>query len=128
MFLKLKRGPHLLQSCFCEVRNNFPPIFRIMHPSFESLVVINTPTLQASLMDILHNTCFRSILEDDSISSASKTRICSCLGKEARLWLIARPSIRSFCIAHSTFTSTLCFHLGFIQPSAFCRNPTLRKV
>jgi len=56
-----------------------------MHPSFESLVVIDTPSLQASLMDILHDTCFRSILEDDSIFSASKIRICSLWGILAHL-------------------------------------------
>jgi hypothetical protein len=69
-------------------------------------------------MDIHHDTSFRFILEDDSISLASKTRICSCLGKGARLWLVVRPSICSFHIAHSTFTSTLCFLLGLIQPLA----------
>ncbi len=51
---------------------------------------------QASLMDIHHNTSFRYILEDDFISSASKVRIYSCLGKGTRLWLIAKPSIHSF--------------------------------
>jgi hypothetical protein len=43
-----------------------------MHPSFESLVVIGTPSLQVSLMDIHHDTSLMSILEDDSISSTSK--------------------------------------------------------
>ncbi len=39
--------------------------------------------------------------------------------KEVGLWLIARPSIYSFRITHSTFTSTLHFCLGLIQPLAF---------
>jgi hypothetical protein len=32
--------------------------------------------------------------------------------------LVARPSICSFCITHSTFTSTLHFRLNLIQPLA----------
>ncbi len=58
-----------------------------------------------------------SILEDDSISLASKAHIHSCLGKGARLWLIVKPSISLFHIAHSTFISTLCFHFNLIEPS-----------
>jgi len=88
-----------------------------MHPSFESSVVIRALSLQASLMDIHHDTSFKSILEDDSISSTSKVRIRSCLGKGARLWLVVRPSIYSFHITHFTFTLVLCFHLDLIQPS-----------
>jgi hypothetical protein len=34
--------------------------------------------------------------------------------------LVVRPSTCSFCIAHFTFTSTLRFHMGLIQPSTFC--------
>jgi hypothetical protein len=67
---------------------------------------------------IHHDTSFRFILEDDSIFSTSKVHIRSCSCKWAKLWLIARPSICSFCISHSTFTSTLCFCFGLIQPSA----------
>jgi hypothetical protein len=43
----------------------------------------------------------------------------SCSGKGTRLWLVARPSIHSFHIAHFTFTSVLCFRLGLVQPLAF---------
>ncbi len=68
-------------------------------------------------MDIHHDTSLRFILEGDSISSTSKVRICFCLGKGARLWLVIRPSIYSFRMAHFTFTSTFCFHFGLIQPS-----------
>jgi len=46
-----------------------------------------------------------------------RTCIRSCSGKGVGLWLIIRPSIYSFHIAHSTFTSTICFHFGLIQPS-----------
>jgi len=35
------------------------------------------------------------------------------------LWLIVRRSIHLLCIAHSTFMSMLCFHLGLIQPSTY---------
>jgi hypothetical protein len=70
-------------------------------------------------MDIHHNTSLRSILEDDSISSASKTCIYCYLGKGARLWLVAKPYICLFRIAHSIFTSMLRFHLSLIQPLAF---------
>jgi hypothetical protein len=88
----------------------------LIHPSFESLIVISALGLQASLMDIHHDTSLTSILEDDSISLTSRAHIRSCSNKGARLWLIARPSICFFFIAHSTFTSTLHFCLGLIQP------------
>ncbi len=65
-------------------------------------------------MDFHHNTSIRSILEDDSVSSTFRACICSCLGKGVVLWLVVR-SICSFHIAHSTFTSTLCFHFNLIQ-------------
>jgi hypothetical protein len=71
-------------------------------------------------MNIHHNTSFKSILEDDSISLASKAHICFCSVKGTKLWLIVRPSIHSFCITHSTFTLALCFHLNLIQPLASC--------
>jgi hypothetical protein len=64
-----------------------------------------------------HNTSFKSILEDGSISLTSRARIHFSLGKGARLWLVARPSIRPFHITHYTFTSTLHFCFGLIQPS-----------
>jgi hypothetical protein len=47
-----------------------------MHLSFESLAVINAPGLQASLMDIHHDTSFRSTLEDDSISLTFRAHVC----------------------------------------------------
>jgi hypothetical protein len=90
-----------------------------MHPSFECLAVTNTPSLHASLMDFHHDTSLKSILEDGSISSTSRTCVCSCSGKGARLWLVVRPSIYLLCIANFIFTSTLHFCLGLIQPSAF---------
>ncbi len=90
-----------------------------MHPFFENLVVINALGLQAFLMYIQHNTSIKSVLEDDSISSTSRTCICSYLSKGAGLWLVVNPSIHSFHIAHSTFTSALHFHLDSIQPSTF---------
>ncbi len=90
-----------------------------MHPSFESLVVINAPSLQTSLMDIHHDTSLKSILEDDSISSTFKAHIHFCLGKGLGLWLVVRPSICLFHITHFTFTLALCFCLGLIQLLAF---------
>jgi hypothetical protein len=68
-------------------------------------------------MGIHHDTSFRSILEDDSISSTFKTHICFCLGKGVRLWLIVRSSIHSFRIAHSTFILVLHFCFNLIRPS-----------
>jgi hypothetical protein len=85
-----------------------------MHLSFESLATIDAPSLQAPYMDIHHDTSFWSILEDDSIPSASKVRIHSYSGKGMGLWLIARPFICSFHIAHFTFTLMLCFCFGLI--------------
>jgi len=70
-------------------------------------------------MDIHHDTSFRSILEDDSISSTFKTHICNCSSKGVGLWLIVRPSICLFHIAHFTFTSMLHFCFSLIQPLAF---------
>ncbi len=88
-----------------------------MHPSFESLVVTCAPGLQASLMHIHHDTSLKSLLEDDSISSTSKVHICYCSSRGVGLWLIVRPSIRSFHITHSAFFSMLCFHFDLIYPS-----------
>jgi hypothetical protein len=85
-----------------------------MHLSFESLTIIGALSLQASLMDIHHNTSFRFILKDDSISSASKAHIHFCSAKGVGLWLITKSSIRSFQITHFTFTSTLQLCLGLI--------------
>ncbi len=68
-------------------------------------------------MDFHHDTSLRFILDDDFIFSTFRAHICSCSGKGARLWLVARSFICSFCIAQSTFLSTLCFPFGLIQLS-----------
>jgi hypothetical protein len=86
-----------------------------MHYSFESLVIIGAPSLHASLMEIHHDTSLKFILEDDSIFSTSKACIHFC-SEGAKLWLVVRPSICLFHIAHFTFTSTLHFCLSLIQP------------
>ncbi len=65
MFFRLK-GPHLFRSCLHAMQNGLPPTVRKMHPSFESLTIINAPSLQTFFMDIHHDTSFRFILEDDS--------------------------------------------------------------
>jgi hypothetical protein len=44
------------------VQNGLPTIAREVHPSFESLAIINAPSLQASLMDIHHDTSLRFTL------------------------------------------------------------------
>jgi hypothetical protein len=71
------------------------------------------------LMNIRHNTSLKSILEDDSISSTSIARMCSCLCKGVGLWLIVRPSIHSFRITHFIFILALHFRFNLIQPSTF---------
>jgi hypothetical protein len=68
------------------------------------------------MMDIHHDTYFKSILEDDSISSTSRACIYSCSCKGIGLWLIIKLYICSFRIAHFIFTLALCFRLGLIQP------------
>jgi hypothetical protein len=60
-------------------------------------------------MDIHHDKSFRSILEDDSISLTSRAYIYFCSAKGVGLWLIIRPFIYLFHIAHFTFISTLHF-------------------
>jgi len=50
-------------------------------------------------MDIHHNTSFRFILEDDSISFTSKAYIRFYLGKGVWLSFILKPFICFFCIA-----------------------------
>jgi hypothetical protein len=85
-----------------------------MHVCFENLVVTNALGLQAFLMDIHHDTSFKYILEDDSISLASKAHIRSCFGKGVGLWLVPKPFIYSFHITHSTFTLTLRFRFDLI--------------
>jgi hypothetical protein len=88
---------------------------REMHVFFENLVVTSAPGVHVSLMDIHHDTSLRFILEDDSISSTSQAHISFYLSKGAKLWLITRPFIHSFYIAHSIFTLVLCFRFDFIQ-------------
>jgi hypothetical protein len=109
----------MFQSCLHITQVGLPPVARVMHPSFESLTITGTPCLHASFMDIHHNTSLRFILEDDSISSTFRTCICFCSNKGVGLWLLVKPYIRLFCIPHFTFTSTLCFCFGLIQPSIF---------
>ncbi len=107
-------GSHLLQFCLHVVQNCLPLAIRDMHLSFKNLAITSAPSLQTSLMEIHHDTSFRSILEDDSISLASKACIHFCLGKGIGLWLVVGSFIYSFQIAHSIFTSTLHFCFGLI--------------
>ncbi len=109
----------MLQSCLRVAQDDFPLAVREIHLYFESLAITDASGLQTSLMDIHHDTSFRFILEDDSISLASKARIHSCSNKGAKLWLVVRPSIRLFCIAHFIFISVLHFYFGLIQPLTF---------
>ncbi len=111
---QVEGGPHLLQSYLRAAQDGLLPATREMLSSFKNLVVISALGLHASLMDIHHDTSLKSILKEDSISSASKVHICFCSSKGARLWFITRPYIYSFCIAHSTFTLVLHFCLGLI--------------
>jgi hypothetical protein len=106
--------PHLFQSCLHVTWNDLLFVVRGMHLSFDNLTIIGAPSLHVSLMDIHHNSSFQSILEDDSISSTSKVHICFLSNKRIRLWLINRPSIRLFRIAHSTFASTLHYYFNLI--------------
>jgi hypothetical protein len=84
MFLKLRGGAHLLHYCLHVAQFGLLSITRDMHPSFESLVVTNAPSLHASLMDFHHDTSLRSILEDDFISLVSKIHICFYLSNGGR--------------------------------------------
>jgi hypothetical protein len=115
---QVEGAQHLLQSCFHVAQNDLPHTTKKMHPSFENLVITVTPSLHAFFMDTQHDISLRSILEDDFIPSTSKVRIHSCSSKGAKLSLVAKPSICSFPITHFTFTSTLCFCFGLIQPLA----------
>ncbi len=115
---QVEGGSHLLQSCFHATQNNLPLATRELHLFFESLAVIGTPGLQAFQMDIHHDTSFKSILEDDSISSTFRAWIHFCSSKVVGLWLITMPFIYLFRIAHVTFISVMRFHLGLIQPLA----------
>ncbi len=104
----------MLQSCLYARQDDLPFVAKEMHLFFESLVVTDAHGLQTSLMDFHHETSFRSILEDDSISSASRTCICSCSSKGVGLWLVVKSSMHLFHIAHFTFTLALHFCFGFI--------------
>jgi hypothetical protein len=42
---QVEGGPHLLQSCLRVVQYGLPLAAKDMHPSFESLVIISTPSL-----------------------------------------------------------------------------------
>jgi len=67
-------------------------------------------------MDFHHNTSFRFILEDDSISSTSKARIRFCLGNEGKAMVGCYAIYLFVYITHFTFTSALYFHFGLISP------------
>jgi hypothetical protein len=68
-------------------------------------------------MDVHHDTSFKFILEVDSISLTFRACIGFFFSKGVRLWLVVKPSICSFHITHSNFTSMLFFCLGLIHPS-----------
>jgi len=70
-------------------------------------------------MDIHLDTSLMCILEDDSISLTSRTSIYSCSNKGVGLWLVVKPFIYLFRIAHFIFTLTLHFCLSLIQPLRF---------
>lgn len=111
---QVEGGPHLFQSCLCAAQDGFLHVAREMQLSFESLIVTDALGLHASWMDMHHNTSFRSILKDDSISLTSKGHIYSCSSKGVGKWLVVRPSKRSFCITHAIFVSVLPFRFGLI--------------
>jgi hypothetical protein len=116
MFFQVEKAPHLFRSCFCAIHDSFPLAIKVMHPSFESLVITNAPSSHAFFMDIHHDTLFKFILEDDSIYSTSKTRIRFCSNKGAGLWLIIRPSIYLLCITfyfHFSVAFSFSFDLTF---------------
>jgi hypothetical protein len=64
-------------------------------------------------MDFHHDTSLRFILEDDFISSTSKACIHFCSGKGAGLWLVVKPSINLFHIAHFYFHFNVAFSSQF---------------
>ncbi len=113
---QVEGAPHLLQSCFRVAWDNLFVASRKMHLFFQSLAITDILGLQAFFMDIHHDISFRFILEDDSISLTFRTCIHFCSNKRVGLWLIIRPSICSFHIAHFIFISTLHFRFSLIQP------------
>jgi hypothetical protein len=74
----------LQSSCLCVMQDGLPLVAKVMHPSSESLIVVDTPSLQASLMDFHHDTLLRFILENDSISSTSRAHILFLFGQRGR--------------------------------------------
>jgi hypothetical protein len=58
---QVEKAPHFFQSCYYVIRDSLPPVIKVMHLFFECLVIINAPSLHASLMDIHHDTSFRFI-------------------------------------------------------------------
>jgi hypothetical protein len=72
---------HLFHFCLRVAQDGLPSTTKDMHLSFENMAVTNALCLQTSLMDFHHDTSFRYILKDDSISLASKICIHSCSGK-----------------------------------------------
>ncbi len=97
----IKGGPHLLQSCLHVTQDGLPPTTKVIHLFKKSLIVTNAQGLHAFFMDIHHDTSLRLNLEDDSISLAFRARICYCLGKGVRLWLVANPFIYA---SHTLFS------------------------
>jgi hypothetical protein len=85
-----------------------------MHLSFKNLAIIDILGFYASLMDIHHDTFFRSISEDDYISLTFKDYNHYCSDKRVRLWLIVKLSIHLFHVTNYTFTLTLHFHFTLI--------------
>jgi hypothetical protein len=63
-------------------------------------------------------TSFKSILEDDSISSTSKACIHSCSSKGRGYGWLLNHLLVCF-VSHILFSPSLCFHLGLIQPLSF---------
>jgi hypothetical protein len=118
MFLRLRGAHTSFSHAYVQREMAFLLYLGRCTPYFESLVITSTLNLHASLMDIHHDTSLRSIFKDDSIFLTSRTCIHSCSGKGAGLWLVARSSICSFFIAHSTFTLELHFCFNLIQPFA----------
>ncbi|KAG6546715.1 hypothetical protein Mapa_011904 [Marchantia paleacea] len=58
-----------------------------------------------------------SLLVDPTIPRTTRARLRSCSGKDAGLWILARPCIRAFRLAPSTFSTAMRFRLGLVHPS-----------
>jgi hypothetical protein len=86
---QVEGGPHFLKSCFHATWYSLPPATREMYLFlFSKFGSYRRLRLQASLMDIHHDTSFRVVLKDDSISSASKACIYFCSSKGVGLWSV----------------------------------------